>query len=66
MQSENIQVANVKCGGCASIIKEGLQGMDGVDTVDVDVAGGVVSVRFSTPSLTAIKTRLTELGYPPR
>ena len=67
MQTERILVANVKCGGCASTIKEGLRGMPGVEAVDVNIADGVVIIDMSdTDSLTAVRGKLADLGYPAR
>jgi copper chaperone CopZ len=67
MQTERILVANVKCGGCASTIKDGLRGLPGVEAVDVNIADGAVTVDISdTDSLSAVRDKLAELGYPAR
>jgi len=67
MQTERILVANVKCGGCASTIKEGLAGLSGVESVDVDVAEGAVTIGLvDADRLASVKSKLAELGYPAR
>ena len=31
-------IEGVKCGGCAAIVKEKLSGIEGIETVEVDMA----------------------------
>ncbi len=64
MQTEVFEVNNVKCGGCAEIIREGLSGQIGVAAVDVDVAGGKVTVNGEALDRGGLTTKLAELGYP--
>jgi copper chaperone CopZ len=66
MQTERILVANVKCGGCADTIKAGLGTVSGVESVDVDVAEGAVTVALASATLAAVKDKLADLGYPAR
>ena len=66
MLTENFEVANVKCEGCATIIKTGLQGMSGVETIQVDVASGRVEVAGGELARDLIQAKLAELGYPVR
>jgi len=67
MQTERILVANVKCGGCANTIKEGLGGVSGVESVDVDIAAGAVTIGLvDADMLVSVKNKLAELGYPAR
>lgn len=42
-------VVGMTCGGCASSVSAGIGKLDGVTSVDVDVATGTVAVRSSTP-----------------
>jgi copper chaperone len=44
MQTEKFRVKNVKCGGCASTIHDGLLGVAGVKDVAVVIQGGEVTV----------------------
>jgi len=64
MHTEQFTVKNVKCGGCVSNIKNGLQGMSGISEVDVEIAGGKVTVTGENLDRTSIETKLGELGYP--
>lgn len=62
----HLEVENIKCQGCASSIRKGLLGLDGVAEVDVDVAGGVVTVAADDDLRIAISEKLTSMGYPER
>lgn len=59
-----INVENIKCGGCASTIRSKLAAMAGIDQVDVDIEAGIVSVDGSEDTREAITARLLKLGYP--
>ncbi len=61
--SEVFMAQNIKCGGCASAIEEGLGKLDGVTSVSVEVASGQVTVE-GTADRTTLATALAELGYP--
>ncbi|MCP5423946.1 MAG: cation transporter [Gammaproteobacteria bacterium] len=63
MQYE-FQVQNVKCNGCATAIKDGLGKNRRVQSVDVDVAGGVVSVTGTADIRDELSAALKQLGYP--
>lgn len=64
MEKLEVHVANVKCGGCISAIKEGLSALPGIASIEVDIAGGKVSIEGSALDSTAIHNKLGELGYP--
>jgi copper chaperone len=64
MHSEKFKVLNVKCGGCANIIRTGLLEISDVDTVDVDIESGQVTVTGSTIDRKKISSKLEKLGYP--
>lgn len=64
MEKLELIVANVKCGGCASTIREGLSGLPGVDLVNVDIATGTVNIEGSDFNAANIQAKLGELGYP--
>jgi copper chaperone len=63
---EQFQVQNVKCGGCASAIQTGLQTLDGVNEVTVDIPSGQVSVTGTALSRAQLSAKLAALGYPER
>ena len=59
-----IQVENLKCGGCASTIKKGLLTVDSIQEVDVDVEKSVVTIISEIENIEQIKGKLSKLGYP--
>ncbi|MEK7322052.1 MAG: heavy-metal-associated domain-containing protein [Pseudomonadota bacterium] len=64
MQTEIFAVKNVKCGGCASTIQQGLAGLPGVNEIDVKAPGGPVTVHGEGLERAALARKLAELGYP--
>ncbi len=63
MASIEVKAQNIKCGGCASAIQEGLAGLPGVNAVEVDVETGTVRID-GDPDRDAVTAKLAELGYP--
>jgi copper chaperone len=59
-----INVENIKCGGCASTIRSKLEAMDSVNRIDVDIAEGIVSVEAAEDTREAVIAKLLKLGYP--
>jgi copper chaperone len=59
----DIQVENIKCGGCANHIKQKLSALSEVFSVDVDVEKGVVVIE--TTDQEAVIQSLIKMGYPP-
>ncbi len=59
-----INVENIKCGGCASTIRSRLEAMDNVNKIDVDIAEGIVSVEAAEDTREAVTAKLLKLGYP--
>lgn len=64
MEELELKVTNVKCGGCASAIQDGLLALSGVESIEVDIASGMVRIKGTGLDSTAISTKLGELGYP--
>ena len=64
METLEFTAQNIKCMGCVSAIREGLQALDGVDTVDVDLQQGRVRVTGLDLSSVMIAEKMTALGYP--
>ena len=60
----DIQIENLKCGGCAATIKKGLLSLENVEEVTVDVEKSIVSVTSEKDNLAAVKEKLSKLGYP--
>ena len=59
-----VSVENIKCGGCANSIVKGLQKLDGVAAVTVDVEQGRVTIEADDSLRAAATERLLKLGYP--
>ena len=59
-----LQVENVKCGGCANAIQEGLSALQGIHEVAVDIERGTVTVYGEGYNDKDVHSKLNELGYP--
>lgn len=65
MLIEKVTVANLKCDGCATTIKNKLLALSGVNKVDVIIADDLVVVEHEENILrSAIAQKLLSLGYP--
>lgn len=62
---KNIEIVNLKCGGCANSIKKGLQSIEGVNGVDVELETSKVSVDVENETVVEeVKNKLSSMGYP--
>ena len=59
-----INVENIKCGGCAATIRSKLEAMESIDKIEVDIGEGIVSVEAAEDTRAAVTARLLKLGYP--
>ncbi len=59
-----IQVENIKCGGCANSISSKLAEIDGVEGIQVDVDAGMVNVEGSAETQSVVTESLLKMGYP--
>ena len=57
----DIQIENLKCGGCAATIKKGLLTLENINEVTVDVEKSIVSVTSDKDNLEAVKEKLSKL-----
>lgn len=59
-------VENIKCGGCAQSIRDGLSPLKGIENVDVEIESGTVTMTGNNLSFseTDIQSKLAELGFP--
>ena len=64
IQKEEIIIANLKCSGCATTIKNELMKIVGVKSVDVNVDNDAVNVSYDQVSRETIIAKLHDLGYP--
>jgi copper chaperone len=59
-----IDAENIKCGGCASAIQDALGKLDGVQTVNVDVDSGRVTITADDGLRAVLAATLEASGYP--
>jgi copper chaperone len=59
-----IEIENLKCGGCERSILNGLGAMDGVGSVSVDREKQTVQVVASPALRKAVTDKLRAMGYP--
>lgn len=64
MQRELFMVQKVKCDGCATNIREGLLNLPGIDSVEVKVSTGQVTIQGTQLSREELAGKLDALGYP--
>ena len=60
----DISVENIKCGGCANTITTRLNDMDIIDSCEVDVEKGIVSINGDESGRQQVTQLLLKLGYP--
>ncbi|MCW8854298.1 MAG: heavy-metal-associated domain-containing protein [Gammaproteobacteria bacterium] len=60
----NFEVENIKCAGCASNIKNHLQGDHRINNIEVDIEKGLVEIDAETDASDEWLKIMTELGYP--
>lgn len=62
---KKIEIVNLKCEGCANSIKKGLQAIDGVSDIEVNLEESIVKVSTNNEeTLTKVKEKLSSMGYP--
>jgi copper chaperone CopZ len=65
MKTEEIMVANIKCGGCATTIQNELLKLNGVKAAEVEKEKDLVKVSYEeTINRETIIDKLHSLGYP--
>ena len=62
--SIEIEVKNIKCGGCANSIRKGLLEDSRIESVEVDIKNGKVSFTGNDSARDAAIARLLKMGYP--
>ena len=60
-----LKVEGMSCEHCVKAVKQAVSAIEGVASVDVDLAGGTVTVDYSPDNATieAIKNAIEEEGY---
>lgn len=65
MIKETLNIANIKCGGCAHSITTKLEEIEGIDAVAVDFNEGTVELSYDTETTkTEALNKLSDMGYP--
>jgi copper chaperone len=65
MKTEKIYIANLKCGGCESTIKNKLNSIEGVQKVSINQEEDSVAVEYNDEvKRETITSMLHHLGYP--
>ncbi len=61
-----IQVENIKCGGCEKSIIKGLSSIEGLSNIVIDRDQQLVSVNADESLREALISKLKSMGYPER
>lgn len=64
MKTEELILANIKCGGCATTIKNELLKLEGVTEVEVINEEDKVKITYDNIDREIIVKKLHNLGYP--
>lgn len=59
-----IKADNIKCGGCATNIKNGLSELPEVNSVGVNIESGNVTIEAGNIDKATLEQKLNDLGYP--
>ena len=63
-QTFQIEVENIKCGGCEKSIVKGLESMAGVSNIVIDREQQLISVNADASLREALIAKLKSMGYP--
>lgn len=66
MEKFELEVENVKCGGCAGSIRSRLMEKDGIEDVQVDIDKGFIQLQGDVSDIESIIEQLSSMGYPPK
>ncbi len=68
MKNINLEVENIKCGGCENSITKGLLGIVGVLSVEkIDLDNQSIELMISDDcNVEGISEKLKSMGYPPK
>ena len=65
MSKDTLSIPNISCGHCVMAIKNELQGMQGVKSVEGNPQAKTVDIEWDAPAtLDKIKATLKEINYP--
>lgn len=60
----DIQVENIKCGGCANTIRTKIKQQHQLENLEIDVENGTVKFEADKDISTEVASTLKSLGYP--
>lgn len=60
----DIQVENIKCGGCANTITTRLNEMKAVDSCEINIEQGIIKITGDISHREEVARLLFKLGYP--
>ena len=65
IMTEKIIVTNLKCGGCASSIKNKLKELHGIDSINIDLdSNNITIIHQGIVNRDIITAQLKAIGYP--
>ena len=65
MEKQTFTIDNISCGHCVAAIKNEIQELDGVTTVEGNPDDKTVTVQWQSPAtVSQVKAKLSEIGYP--
>jgi copper chaperone len=65
MEKQTFTINNISCGHCVAAIKNEIQELDGVSTVEGNPDDKTVTIEWQTPATASqVKSKLSEIGYP--
>ena len=65
MDKQNFTIPNISCGHCVMAIKNELEDMAGIKSVEGDPSNKTVRVEWEAPaSIDGIRSKLAEMNYP--
>ena len=60
-----IEILNLKCGGCATTVKNGMLSIEGISEVKVDLERSEVTIDSKNEMVVlSAKEKLSKMGYP--
>ena len=62
-ETKSYSVPGIHCGHCAAAIRQAVAGVEGVEAVDVDLDGKVVTIRGERLSDASLRDAIEEAGY---
>ena len=66
MDTKTFKVPNMTCNGCVSTVRGELEGITGVEVLDINKPAQLVTVQWNQPaSWEKIEKALTEIEYAP-